>query len=84
MLRCDIAGMSDVEIAEHLEAFKAEKNRRFNARKENAWRAVRKVVKDYVAEFGEINVCDKHEGWNVDITGDADYDCIGEIKTWGS
>ena len=80
MLRYNIQDMSEMELSELSQAIIAEREKRNNAKKEQAWNAVRTAIMDYCRQFGEIEVhsCDNND-WQADISEYSDLEEIGYI-----
>ena len=50
------AEMSDVELNKMASAIRAEMERRLDQKQEQKWNAVKKAIKDYINEFGSIEL----------------------------
>ena len=83
MLRYNIQDMSEMELSELSQAIIAEREKRNNAKKEQAWNAVRTAIMDYVTMYEDICVTDKYEEWTDFISRYADFDEIGKIVVSG-
>lgn len=71
------AEMSDVELNRLSDAVRAERERRLNQKQEQMWNAVKKAVKDYINEFGEIDI-ETLDGETYYLSSTDDY------QTWGT
>ena len=79
MLRYNIQDMSEMELSELSQAIIAEREKRNNAKKEQAWSAVRTAIMDYCRQFGDIEVRAFDEG-ETDISIYSDLESIGYIE----
>ena len=68
--------MSDEELDKLASAIRAEADRRRNQRQERMWNAVKNAIKEYIAEFGEIEIDDIGETCYLDASDD--------YQTWGT
>ena len=80
MLRYNIQDMSEMELSELSQAIIAEREKRTNAKKEQAWNAVRTAMMDYCRQFGEIDVRSFEGDWQADISIYSDLEEIGYIR----
>lgn len=80
MLRYNIQDMSEMELSELSQAIIIEREKRNNAKKEQAWNAVRTAIVDYCRMFGEIEVSSSEDGWQTAIDTYADLENIGYIR----
>ena len=76
------AEMSDVELNKLSDAVQVEKLRRLNLKQEQMWNAVKKAVKDYINEFGIIEV-ETADGETYYLEANDDYQSLGIIEQKG-
>ena len=74
--------MSDAELDKMATAIRAEMTRRLNQRQEQKWNAVKKAIKDYINEFGIIEV-DTEDGETYYLEANDDYQSLGIIEQKG-
>lgn len=76
------AEMSDAELNKLSDAIKAEMLRRHNLKQERMWNAVKKAIKDYINEFGEIEI-ETSDGETCYLDANDDYQTWGTIEQRG-
>lgn len=74
--------MSDAELDIMATAIYAEMSRRVNQRQEQKWDAVKKAIKDYINEFGEIEI-ETSDGETHYLDANDDYQTWGTIEQRG-
>lgn len=75
------AEMSDAELDIMASAIRAEADRRQNQKQEKMWNAVKNAIKDYINEFGEIEIESMVE--TVYLSAMDDYQTFGTIEQKG-
>lgn len=75
------AEMSDAELDIMASAIRAEVDRRQNQKQEKMWNAVKNAIKDYINEFGEIEIESMVE--TVYLSAMDDYQTFGTIEQKG-
>ncbi len=75
------AEMSDVELDRMASAIQAEADRRRNQKQEKMWNAVKNAIKDYINEFGEIEIESMVE--TVYLSAMDNYQTFGTIEQRG-
>ena len=77
------AEMSDVELNKMASAIRAEMERRLDQKQEQKWNAVKKAIKDYINEFGSIEI-ETSDGETVYLDANDDYQTWGTIEQKGN
>lgn len=75
------AGMSDAELDRMASAIRAEVDRRQSQKQEEMWNAVKNAIKNYINEFGEIEI--ESMGETVYLSAMDDYQTFGTIEQKG-
>ena len=76
------AEMSDADLDKMASAIRAEADRRRNQKQEQMWNAVKKAIKDYIKEFGEIEI-ETADGETHYLDAGDDYQSCGLIEQRG-
>lgn len=75
------AEMSDAELDRMASAIRAEVDRRRNRKQEQMWNAVKDAIKNYINEFGEIEIESMEETLYLSVMDD--YQTFGTIEQRG-
>ena len=75
------AEMSDAELDSMASAIRAEAYRRRNQKQEQMWNAVKDAIKNYINEFGEIEIESMSE--TTYLSAMDDYQTFGTIEQRG-
>ena len=75
------AEMSDAELDIMASAIRAEVDRRRNRKQEQMWNAVKDAIKNYINEFGEIEIESLSE--TIYLSAMDDYQTFGTIEQRG-
>lgn len=75
------AEMSDAELDRMASAIRAEVDRRQSQKQEEMWNAVKNAIKNYINEFGEIEIESMSE--TIYLSAMDDYQTFGTIEQRG-
>ena len=76
------AEMSDADLDKMASAIRAEADRRRNLKQEQMWNVVKNAIKDYIKEFGEIEI-ETTDGETLYLDASDDYQNWGIIEQRG-
>ena len=82
VINYNLAEMSDEEVSKLLVEVQAEATQRERKKQERMWNAVKTAIKEYINEFGEIEV--ESMDRNYYLSALDDYDTFGTITEKGS
>ena len=81
VINYNLAEMSDEEVSKLLVEVQAEVDRRRNQKQEQMWNTVKDAIKNYINEFGEIEI--ESMGETTYLSMMDDYQTFGTIEQKG-
>ena len=81
VINYNLAEMSNEEVSKLLVEVQAEEDRRRNQKQEQMWNAVKDAIKNYINEFGEIEI--ESMGETIYLSAMDDYQTFGTIEQKG-